>query len=302
VSDKRSLALTGAAAPIAELMVAASLWGFGFIATAWALKAVHAFELNFLRFTIAAAVSFLILAPRLKKINLRPLMRLSLWPAIFLFGTLIFQTWGMHYTTATKAGFITTLYVVFVPVLESFHLKRKLPVSMWVCVGLALVGTIMIVNVGLDSINTGDVMMLVCAFFATFQIYYLGIVSPKVKEPFAFNSVQSLWCWVFSIPLLFHAGVPTHILEASRWDYKSIAGVLSLALGSTVLSFFLQVRAQAKLSPTVASLLCLLESPFAMIFAMYWLDERLGNWESAGAALIFVSAVAASYIESTKKR
>lgn len=290
------------AGAIIELMIAAMLWGFGFIATVWALKSVDAFELTFVRFSIAAAVGVLLIAPSWKRIDLRALFRLSLWPALFLFGTLVFQTWALHYTTATKSGFITTLYVVFVPVVESLHQKRRLPPGLWGCVFGALIGTLLIVNVGLDSINIGDVLTFVCALFATGQIYYLGMISKKVKQPFAFNSIQSVWCWLFSIPFIFHDNLPAKLLDASRWDIKAIVGIISLALGSTVLSFFLQVKAQAKLSPTVASLLCLLESPFAMIFAMYWLDERLGSLEGAGAALIFLSAVVASYLESTVKK
>lgn len=296
--DKKS------AGAIAELMVASSLWGFGFIASVWALKAVDAFELTFLRFSIASGVGLLIILPAWNRLGTKTMFRLSVWPAIFLFGTLVFQTWGLHYTTATKSGFITTLYVVFVPVLESFHMKRKLPLGMWGCVAGALVGTLLIVNVGLSSVNFGDILTFICAIFATFQIYYMGLVSPKIKHPFAFNILQSIWCWVFSIPFIFLNGLPEKLLETSRWDTKAVVGILALAIGSTILSFFLQVKAQARLSPTVASLLCLLESPFAMIFAMYWLDERLGGIEGAGAMLIFVSAVLASYIESTtvKKR
>lgn len=290
------------AGAIAELMFAASLWGFGFIATVWSLKAVDAFELTFLRFSVAAGIGVLMIFPVWKKVATKHMFKLAIWPAIFLFGTLVFQTWGLHYTTATKSGFITTLYVVFVPVLESYHLKRKLPVGMWGCVAGALVGTLLIVNVGLDSVNFGDILTFICAIFATFQIYYMGIVSQKVKHPFAFNILQSIWCWLFSLPFIFHDDLPAKLLDASRWEGKAVAGIFALAIGSTILSFFLQVKAQAKLSPTVASLLCLLESPFAMIFAMYWLDERLGTYESAGAALIFASAVLASYVESTKKR
>jgi drug/metabolite transporter (DMT)-like permease len=288
------------AGAIAELMVAASLWGFGFIATVWALTAVDAFELTFLRFTIASGAGMLMILPYWKRFNVRTMFRMAIWPAIFLFGTLVFQTWGMHYTTATKSGFITTLYVVFVPVLECYHLKRRLPVGLWVCVAAALFGTLLIVNAGLSSINYGDVLIFVCALFATFQIYYMGLVSHKVKHPFAFNIFQSVWCWLFSIPFIFHGNLPAKLLDTSLWDAKAVFGVLSLAIGSTILSFFLQVKAQARLSPTVASLLCLMESPFAMIFAMSLLNERLGTLEGLGAALIFVSAVAASYIESTR--
>lgn len=291
----------GAAGAIAELIFCSMLWGFGFVSAVWALKAVNAFEMTLLRFSLAAGVSALILLPGWRKIHWRPLARLSFWPALFLFATIVFQTWGLNFTSATKSGFITTLYVVFVPLLESFHLKRKIPWSLWLCVLGSLLGTLLIVNVGLNSVNLGDALTFVCAVFATFQIYYMGLVSPTVKNPFAFNGVQSLWCAAFSLPFIFHDNLPGK-LNFARWEWTSIAGLMSLAFGSTLIAFFLQVRAQARLTPTVASLLCLMESPFAMMFAMYLLNERLGALEACGAVLIFVSAVGASYIESTAKK
>ncbi len=290
---------------VGELLFAAILWGFGFVACVWALKAVDAFELTFVRFALASALSLLIIAPKLKKKNMltaAEMVRWSFWPAVFLFGTLVFQTWGLHYTTATKCGFITTLYVVFVPVLESFHMKRKIPWTLWSCVGAALFGTLLIVNVQLDSINLGDVLTFVCALFASLQIYYMGLISPRVKSPFTFNTLQSVWCLLFSIPFLFHDNLPAKLLNFTSWPATAIAGVASLAFCSTVLAFFLQVKAQASLSPTVSSLLCLLESPFSMIFAIALLNESLGPLEAVGAALIFLSAVGASYLESTAKK
>jgi len=294
--NKRAVVAAG------ELIVGATLWGFGFIATVWALKEIDAFELTFVRFALAVLVSLPIAFIGLKRKLARQMLWWSAWPALFLFGTLVFQTWGLHYTTATKSGFITTLYVVFVPLLEAFHSKRKIPLGLWLCVAGALIGTCLIVNVGLDSVNFGDAMTFVCALFATMQIYYMGLISPKVDRPFTFNALQSLWCLVFSVPFIFHGGLPAKLMNIGAWDGLAIAGVCSLAFGSTVLAFFLQVKAQASLSPTVSSLLCLLESPFAMLFAMLLLNERLGSLESAGAALIFASAVGASYIESTLRR
>lgn len=291
-----------AVSAVAELLLAATFWGFGFIASVWALKSVDAFELTFVRFALGVGVSLPIVLFSIKRKELKNLFLWSFWPGIFLFGTLVFQTWGLHYTTATKSGFITTLYVVFVPVLEAFHLRRKIPWSLRLCVIGALVGTLLIVNVGLDSINIGDIWTFVCALFATLQIYYMGFVSPKVKHPFAFNTMQALWCLMFSVPFLFHDNLPAKLASVSEWPATAIWGVASLAFGSTVLAFFLQVKAQASLSPTVSSLLCLLESPIAMIFAMLLLQEKMGPFEASGAVMIFLSAVGASYIESTSKK
>lgn len=287
---------------VSELILAATFWGFGFIATVWALKVMDAFELTFVRFALAVVVCIPLVVRGLKRKLALNYLKWSLWPALFLFGTLVFQTWGLHYTTATKSGFITTLYVVFVPLLEAFHAKRQIALGLWLCVGGALFGTALIVNVGLDSVNFGDLMTFVCALFATLQIYYMGLISPKIERPFTFNAFQAAWCLLFSLPFLFHDQLPAKLLEARSWEWTALGGVLSLAIGSTVLAFFLQVKAQASLSPTVSSLLCLLESPFAMLFAMALLQESLGNLESAGAALIFASAVGASYIESTRRR
>lgn len=286
---------------IAELLVAAMLWGFGFIAAVWALKVVDAFEVTLLRFALASMVGLFILYFNRKSIPFRQLLRWSFWPAVFLTGTLVFQTWGLHYTTATKCGFITTLYVVFVPLLESWHRGRKISREIWLCVAGALVGTLMIVNVGLTGLNFGDFLTFICALLAAAQIYYVGLISPNIKQPFAFNTLQSLWSALFCIPFFFHADLGSKLAGWTAWPATAIAGLMSLAFGSTVLAFSLQIKAQARLSTTVASLLCLLESPFALIFALSILGEKLGVLEACGAAVIFLSAVGASWIESTTK-
>ncbi len=286
---------------IGELVFAACLWGFGFIAAVWALKVVDAFELTLLRFALASVTGAAIIYFNLKTLPLKQLWRWSFWPAIFLTGTLVFQTWGLQYTTATKCGFITTLYVVFVPLLESWHRKRKLPWSLWTCVAGAFVGTVMIVNVGLTGLNIGDFLTFICALFAAAQIYYVGLISPQIKHPFAFNTLQSVWSALICMPFFFHGGMAGDLADWLNWPATAVAGVCSLAFGSTVLAFSLQIKAQARLSPTVASLLFLLESPFAMLFAMSILNEVIGPLEATGAAVIFFSAVGASWIESTRK-
>lgn len=286
---------------ILELVFASMLWGFGFIAAVWAMEALDAFEVTLLRFLMASSVGLAILYFNIKSIPFRQLARWSFWPALFLTGTLVFQTWGLKYTTATKCGFITTLYVVFVPLIESWHRKRPISLKLWACVGGAFLGTLMIVNVGLNGLNFGDFLTFVCAILASMQIYYVGLIGPKIQHPFAFNTFQSLWSAMICLPFFFHGDMASKLINWLQWPTTALVGVFSLAFGSTVLAFALQVKAQARLSPTVASLLCLLESPFAMIFAILLLNESLGPLEAAGAALIFFSAVGASWIESTGK-
>jgi drug/metabolite transporter (DMT)-like permease len=293
----QSLSTFEKARAILELVVAASFWGFGFIATVWALEALDAFQLTFLRFAIAGGAGALFLLVARHKGAWRDNLRWTFWPAFFLAGTLIFQTWGMHYTTVAKSGFITTLYVIFVPILESAISGKRLGLGLWACVFAALVGTALIVGVGISELNLGDFLTLICAVLAALQIYIVGKVSPNVRQPFVFNIVQSCWAAVMCAPVIFLSPLHHKLMNVAHWP----VGVLALAFGSTILAFYLQVRAQAKLSTTVSTLLFLLESPFALIFAMLILNQTLGFKESIGAVMIFLSAIGASLLEGRRK-
>lgn len=284
-----------------ELFVAAAFWGFGFVAVIWSLQTFDAFEVTFLRFFIGTLVGLPWVIWFASRHSLFDLLKLSFLPAMFLVMTLIFQSWGLHYTTATKSGFITTLYVVLVPALESMLKRRGPPLVLWICVLMALVGTILLVNIGVTALNVGDVLTLVCAFSAAGQIYILGLISPKVKNPFIFNQTQSLWALFICLPFAFHDHLFTKFNMAIGVAPVTVwLGLLALSVGSTVFAFFLQVRAQAHLSPTLSSLLCLLESPFALLFAIYFLNEALGPREALGALLIFSSGVLATLWETKR--
>lgn len=285
---------------VAELIVASGFWGFGFVGSRWALESLDANEITLVRFAVASAVGlpFLFLAPARKvwKDNLK----WSFIPAMLLLGTLILQTWGLNYTTATKSGFITTLYVVFVPLTEAAMNKGRMPRALWICVAGALLGTALIVDLGSGEMNYGDLLTLGCAVLATAQIYWLGLVSPRIKEPFAFNILQACWAALFCLPIVHLGKLKAKFQLSGNWSAHVWIGLLSLAIGSTVIAFFLQVRAQKRLSPTVSSLLFLLESPFAMIFSIFLLNESFRGMEGIGALIIFVSAVGATLIESRR--
>jgi len=284
-----------AAVAVLELVVAAAFWGFGFIAVKWGLASFGPYELTFMRFFLATLLSLPLFLFRSGRLWIGETWKLAFWPALLLSCTLLLQTSGLQYTTPTKSGFITTLYVVFVPVLESFLTGRPVALRLWGCVGLALFGTALIVNTAfVGQINWGDILTFGCALAAAGQIYILGVVSPKVRQPFVFNLVQSIWACALCLPLVSHGTFWPNAFDGSRWTWQVTAGVLSLAFGSTVIAFYLQVRAQAHLSATLSSLLFLLESPFAMVFAIVLLGDRLSLLEAAGAALILLSAFVAS--------
>ena len=291
---------TGRLGAIFELLLAAAFWGFGFVATKWALEYLTAIEINFLRFAISCVVGLPFLFVMRSKYSVKKKLKLSFMPAVWLIGTLLFQTWGLLYTTPTKCGFITTLYVVFVPLVEAFMQKKRIRPTIWLCVAGALIGTGLIVDIGVSDINIGDVLTLVSALAATGQIYWMGGVSPNINYAFVFNIYQCFWSMLILTPFVGWMTLGHKFSVLHEWPSNALWGIISLSLGSTVLAFYLQVRAQKDLSPTVSSLMFLLESPFALLFSLLLLGQALGALESVGAILIFVSALGATWLEQRR--
>lgn len=288
---------------IAELFLAGIFWGFGFIGTVWCLKSLTPSAIIFYRFFIAFAAGILVLA--IQKRSLSGLInqlvgeaKLSFWPGVYLWLTLIFQTWGLQYTTATNSTFITVLYVVTVPLMNSMIGKEIIGWIHWLCVVIALGGTALIVNLqNLSTLNFGDLLTLVCSIFAAIHIIAVGIQTLKTKSDFAFNTMQSFWMSIFSL-LLFPFTTGWNLLAL---DEKGWIGLIALGFGSSLLAFFLQVRAQKIISPSVVSLMFLLESPMSCVFAYLLLNETLNGLQWLGAGFIMLACIAISLNELRKE-
>ncbi len=274
---------------VPELVLAGALWGFGFVAAVFALEQLSPLAIQAWRFVIAFAVGGAVLLAGRKSFDFK-LFKLALVPGLLISGTLILQTWGLRYTTATKSGFITVLYILIVPLLEFRFLKRTVPRYHVVYVLLALIGVALVCGwprfsegAEATSWNIGDTMTLGCAFLAAVHILWFGLIGDRIGSAFKFNVYQSFWAG--AIPL-----VAVFILEPlSMPTGRSLFGLLMLAIGSTLIGFALQVKAQKVISPSVASLLFLLESPFATFFAIVILGETLTTQGAAGALLILLS-------------
>ncbi|MES2964602.1 MAG: DMT family transporter [Bdellovibrionota bacterium] len=282
---------------VTELILAAALWGFGFVAATWALEGMGPLAITGWRFVIALLVGGAIVLVRKdmrRSLNM-PSFLAAAAPGLFISLSLITQTWGLEYTTATKSGFITILYVLIVPFLERLWLGRNVPRFHVVYVLGALIGVALICDLPSvffggesqaerDKLNFGDALTLLCSVFAALQIIWYGFIQDRIGSSFVFNLYQSFWAGV--LPLIasfFFEPLPTFPKPTT------IVGLLMLALGSTLIAFALQIRAQKKISPSLASLLFLLESPFAGFFAILFLNERLTTMTATGAAIILLS-------------
>lgn len=274
-----------------ELVFAASIWGFGFVCARWALEFAGTFWMNAIRFYLAFifALPVILAIPQLKAHFNRKQFLLAAWPGLFLSGTLVFQTAGLAYTSVTNSGFITVLYIVFVPFLERLLIKTKIKKLHFVFVIFALLGSALICDFRGGNWNFGDLLTLVCALMASAQIVFLERQAPQIGSAFVFNVFQTFWAGLIPLALAF----PFEPLPKFPVSAKVIVSMLVLSFASTLLAFLIQVRSQKVLPSSTVSMLFLLESPFAALFAFWLLGEQMSWAQWIGASLILFSAFAA---------
>lgn len=206
-----------------------------------------------------------------------------------------FQQMGIEHSTVGKSAFITTLYIVLVPLLGLF-LKKKLPVQIWCGVILAMIGLYLLcMKNEAFVLEIGDIYLLLCAFFFTIQITAVDYFAPKVNC-IALSMMQFFVTAVLSgICMLFHE-LPSieNILGAAI--PLLYAGVLSSGIAYTF-----QIIGQKHLAPTVASLIMSLESVFATLAGWLVLHEVLSTRELIGCGLVFAAVILTQLPIATKK-
>ena len=200
----------------------------------------------------------------------------------------------MLHTTVGKAGFITALYVVIVPILGLF-LRKRVPALIWFCVVLSVAGLYLLcMPKGAFSLAQGDVLVLICALLFSFHILIIDYFSPK-GDGVVISCIQFFVCGILSGIIMLFVENPTfaNIMDA-KWSIL-YAGALSSGVAYT-----LQVVAQKGVNPTVASLILCLESVVAVLAGWIILGDKLTSRELAGCILMFV-AIVLSQLPTPKK-
>ena len=205
--------------------------------------------------------------------------------ALFVASSL--QQFGVSYTTAGKAGFITTLYVVIVPIFSIF-LRKNVGAKMWFCVMLGALGMYMLcMKEATFSLQYGDFLVLLCAAAFAIHILVIDYFSPKV-DSVRLSCIQFLTAGSLAIICMFIFEEPVIANILACWFPILYAGVLSSGVAYT-----LQVVAQADADPTAASLILSLESVFAALSGIVLLGESLTVKELLGCAIIFTAIIIA---------
>ena len=275
------------------LLFTATIWGIAFVAQSVGGETMGPFSFNGLRFIIGCIVHLPVIyfidkvtagekKPKTKE-NTTTLWLGGILCGIVIFCATYFQQVGMLYTTVGKAGFLTSCYILLVPIFSIF-LGKRCANKIWLCVALALFGLYKLCLAGQDnfSFNFGDILELIAAIFFTFHILVIDYFSPKV-DGVRMSCIQFLTCGLLSI-------IPMMCLE--RPTIASIQSALIPLLYTGILSsgvaYTLQIIGQKGLNPTVACLIMSLESVISVIAGWLILNQGMSNTELLGCFILFL--------------
>lgn len=204
---------------------------------------------------------------------------------LFLTAGSVFQQMGLVYTTAGKAGFITAMYMLVVPILNSVLFKKKNSWLVWLAVFIGVAGMYLLCVNEDFSLTRGDILVCICALMFSGHILCCDYFV-KLADPVELAAVQFTAAAVIS-------AVAAFFMENPEW-----AGILAAALPilycglvSGGIGYTLQIVAQKYTDPTVASLLMSLESVFAVIAGTVLLGEQMSNRELLGCVVLFAATV-----------
>lgn len=272
------------------LLLTPVLWGATFPAAKLGLDAIGV--LPFMAWTrVLGFLTILVAIPFLSRRQVTTAaVRRVLWPGLLL-GALIFvayllQTEGLARTTATNAGFITGLYVVFTPLLTVAFLRRRVGASLWVAVAISVVGVTLLSLATLGDVRFrfGDLLVLAATLVWAAQVVAIERLAPR--HPALLLSLAQM-----GAAALFHlvAATPGGLRAEGAvgiWPLLLITGIL----GSGV-AYTLQVVAQRSITATRAVVILAGESVAAAAISFVWLGERLLAHQWVGAAFVLAAMV-----------
>ncbi|MDH8679071.1 DMT family transporter [Fusibacter bizertensis] len=280
------------------LLLTAAIWGFGFVAQRVGAKYIGAFTFNGIRFGLGAIslIPLILYMDSKRKRSTRVavqktvvetatdnILKSTILPGV-LVGAVLYvaatlQQIGLAYTTAGKAGFITGLYMVFVP-LFGILLRHKITKNSWAGVIIAVIGLYLLsVNEGF-SIATGDFLVLIGAIFWAIHILTIDRFANSV-DPLKLSSIQFATCSILSIITAFFTEVVT--LEGLT---GSLIPLLYGGLLSVGVAYTLQVVAQKHAKPSHAAIILSMESVFGAIGGALLLSERMSMRGLVGCGFI----------------
>lgn len=288
------------------LLLTALIWGSAFVAQSVGMDYVGPFTFNGVR-SVIGGIFLIFCIWFMDKTGIRKnnkaeskedkkvLLTGGISCGVVLFIASNLQQIGIQYTTVGKAGFITALYIVIVPVLGLF-LKKKCPATVWISVIIAVIGFYRLSVTDGFSLTRGDLLVLLCAVVFSVHILVIDHFTEKT-DGVKMSCIQFIVCGILSCICMFIFEKPQVSALVSAWMPLLYAGILSCGVAYT-----LQIVAQKGYNPTVASLLLSLESVFSVVAGFIVLGQKMTARELSGCILIFAAVILAQLPVGGKKQ
>lgn len=287
------------------LFLTAFIWGTAFVAQSVGMDHIGPFTFNAVRSLVGglALIPVILVFNRRKSparrqkegANRKALLLGGVCCGLALGVASCLQQVGMQYTTVGKAGFLTALYIVIVPILGLFF-RRKAGAKLWVSVAIAIVGLYLLCMSGSLRLQLGDFLVLLCALAFSVHIMVIDHFTTQV-DGVQMSCIQFFVAAAFSaVCMLFTEGVPDPGAVAISWVPILYAGVLSSGVGYT-----LQIVGQKGVNPTAASLVLSLESVISVLAGWVILGQSMSPREILGCVLMFC-AILLAQLPDRKRR
>lgn len=277
------------------LLLTAMIWGFAFVAQRVGMEYVGPFTYNAVRFALGGLSLYPLIfhlkrknrnEPQEKHLFVRQKRVGGLLLGLVLFLAASLQQVGLQYTTAGKSGFITGLYVVFVPLVGVFF-RHKTSLFLWIAVVLASIGMYLLSVTSLGTFSYGDMLTVFSALFWTVHVLLTGYLSPKM------DSIKLAQTQFFVCALLcMIVAVSVEPINYSQ-IFKAYIPILYGGLLSVGVAYTLQVVVQKTAHPTYSAVILSLESLFAAIGGWIILNETLSMRSIIGCGLMLAGMMIA---------
>ena len=276
------------------LLLAAAIWGFAFVAQRVGMDYVGPFTYNGVRFSLGILVLLPFLYNKFRKreqlvYNLNPAERRKIFAGSLVAGLLLFtgvalQQLGLMKTTAGKAGFLTELYVAFVPLIGLCFGQRN-NWFIWAGVFLSMAGLYFLCITKGFSLAPGDSLVVMCSFVFTFHVLIIGWLSPKM-DSILLALIQFSVTAGLNLAVAFAMETVTTVRIMNAWLPIAYGGILSVGIAYT-----LQVMAQKTAHAAYVSIILGLEAVFAVIGGILLLGETMSIRMLGGCALMLTGTI-----------
>ena len=274
------------------MLGAAAVWGGSFVVMKDSLEKQDVFSFLASRFILASILMFMYRPTALRGLSKKFVFR-GIFAGILLGSGYIFQTFGLINTTVSNTGFITGLYLVFTPLISLIVLRRHVIRIQWLAVLLATIGLFLISYNGV-SLGRGETLVLISAILYAAHFVALGEWSDG-GNTYALTLIQIATLGVMASLFTIKDGFQLPP-DSSVW-----LAVLFTAFFATFLAFLVQTKAQSVMSATAASVLLATETPFAVIFGLYFNSDPLTFKIITGGLLVMAAMGLVIWSDARKK-